>query len=65
MYLEGVRNEDLLLMKVKTDIPSDAVERQYLGGGVTSVFNPDIDEEKKRVEVKQEKETRLTEKEEL
>ena len=65
MYLEGVRNEDLLLMKVKTDSPSDAVERQYLGGGATSVFNPDIDEETKIKEDKAEKEMRLSEREEL
>ena len=52
-------------MKVKTDNPSDAYERKYLGGGATSVFNPDKDEDKKQKEVEEERKNRLIEKEEL
>ena len=37
MYKKGVRNEELLLIKVKPDV-EDTVDREFVGG-VTSFFN--------------------------
>ena len=49
MYGDGVRNEELLLIKVKPDITSEVVERAYVGSNVTSFFNPDKEGEEKKL----------------
>lgn len=49
MYLAGVRDEELLLMKVKMEL-EEYVERQYIGN-TTSFFNQEKgQEEKKKLE---------------
>jgi len=41
MYKKGVRNEELLIIKIKPDQGKDIVERQHIGG-TTSFFNNDV-----------------------
>ena len=65
MYSLGVRNEELLLIKVKPDITSAPVERQYAGGQVTSFFNPDKQEKEKKIDNLVEQLVHLGEVEEL
>ena len=47
MYKKGVRNEELLLIKVKPDV-DEIVDREYVGG-VTSFFNKDKKGEEKAI----------------
>ena len=63
MYKKGVRNEELLLIKVKPDV-DDIVDREFVGG-VTSFFNKDKKGEEKVIHQKIEQKLELTEKQEL
>ena len=63
MYKKGVRNEELLLIKVKPDV-DEIVDREFVGG-VTSFFNKDKKGEEKAITEKLEKRLELNEKQEL
>ena len=64
MYSKGVRNEELLLIKVKPDIQEEITKRDA-PGGVTSFFNRDKDGDDKKIENLVEKLKHLTETEEI
>ena len=59
MYLEGVRNEQLLFVKMKAD-DTEFINREYIGG-TTSFFNKDKDEKSKKEFEKIEAQTKLNE----
>lgn len=51
MYKRGVRNAELLIIKIKPELEKDIIDRQHIGG-TTSFFNNDlVGEEKKKSEL--------------
>ena len=64
MYAKGVRNEELLLIKVKPDIAADFIDRQHIGN-TTSFFNQDKEGKEKKIKNLVEQVIDLTETEEI